>query len=96
MDADFEFYIPSAFTPNNDSKNETFTGIGNNITYFEMMIFDRWGENIFITDDISQGWNGRVNGTGALLKQDIYAYNIRVLDSYGIEHKFNGKVTLIR
>jgi len=55
-------YIPNSFTPNDDLVNDVFQVYGNEISYFKMRIFNRWGEEIFNTNDIDQGWNGAYNG----------------------------------
>ena len=53
------FYIPNAFTPNGDGKNELFMPvIGGNVKQYRFMIFNRWGELVFQTSEISKGWNG--------------------------------------
>jgi gliding motility-associated-like protein len=55
-----DFYIPSAFSPNNDGVNDQFYPFFNcdNFTGYSMSIFNRWGELVFKTSDISTGWDG--------------------------------------
>jgi gliding motility-associated-like protein len=56
-------YMPSAFTPNEDGINETFKPItADPSVEFHMTIFDRWGQMIFETYDIHEGWDGNFNG----------------------------------
>jgi len=59
----FEYIVPSAFTPNNDGLNDIFRVIGlyRNIS-FSMSIYNRWGEQVFESDDIDKGWDGAVKG----------------------------------
>lgn len=52
-------YVPNTFTPNTDGLNEIFTGYGEEISYFQMRIFNRWGELIYQTLDLNKGWNGK-------------------------------------
>ncbi|MFN7014374.1 MAG: PKD domain-containing protein, partial [Bacteroidia bacterium] len=52
---DFALFIPNAFTPNGDSYNPTFAAKGYGIKEFTMYIFNRWGELIFVADDINKG-----------------------------------------
>lgn len=66
-------YIPNAFTPNDDGKNDRFIPIGENITDFHMLIFNRWGERIFETEDMQSGWDGR---RGNKVQEDVYVYVI--------------------
>lgn len=56
------FYIPNAFTPDNDGRNDTFKPLlyGRVIKYrFE--IFNRWGQRIFFTQQLGVGWDGKIN-----------------------------------
>lgn len=96
IDPLFALYIPDAFTPNGDRKNEIFTAKGNDIKSFEMYIFDRWGMQIFHTNDINNGWNGAVNGTGAICQEDTYVYIITVYDNRNHKHTYTGAVNLLK
>lgn len=93
---DFIFYIPNAFTPNGDNKNETFFAVMEGVTEFEMWIYDRWGNQIWNTDDINAQWDGRANEGSQQAQQDVYVWVIRCKDIFEKKHKFVGKVTLIR
>lgn len=54
-----QFFIPTAFSPNNDGKNDEFKPvIKGNIKKYSFFIFNRWGQNIFKTADLQIGWNG--------------------------------------
>lgn len=53
-----EVFIPSGFSPNGDGINDLFGVYGENITEFKMWIFDRWGDEVFYSDDPSVKWNG--------------------------------------
>ena len=58
-----EIYMPTAFTPNNDGKNDVFKPFPVGIkmyTYFR--VFNRWGQLLYSTVDFNQGWDGKVNG----------------------------------
>jgi gliding motility-associated-like protein len=96
IEPDFLFYIPNAFTPNDDDVNDTFTGKGIFINAFEMSIFDRWGNLIFISDDINKGWDGKVNHGNEIAKQDVYVYVINVTDFKNKKHNYKGIVTLVK
>jgi gliding motility-associated-like protein len=63
-------YVPNAFTPNDDHLNELFLAKGEGITSFDMKIFDRWGNLIFASDNLNDGWNGKIQGGHYLLKAD--------------------------
>jgi gliding motility-associated-like protein len=94
---EYIFYIPNAFTPDNgDGVNDFFTGMGVGIATYEMWIFDRWGVNIFYSDDIYKGWNGKVQGKDALVQQDVYVWKVKIKDVLGKKHDYVGHVTVLR
>lgn len=93
---DFRIFIPNAFSPNSDGLNEYFTAKGIGIVNFNMMIFDRWGNLIFTTDDINRGWNGTANGGTKIAQEDTYVYKIEVTDIFKEQHSYIGAVTLIK
>jgi gliding motility-associated-like protein len=51
-------YIPNAFTPNKDGKNDVFKIPGKSIHNYEMTIYNRWGEQVFFTTNAAEGWDG--------------------------------------
>ena len=56
-------YVPTAFTPNNDGKNDYFKpAIFGNLRHYQLTIYNRWGQVIFQTDQPEKGWDGKVNG----------------------------------
>jgi len=95
IDPAFNLYIPSAFTPNGDGKNEIFEPKGQYVKSFEMYIFDRWGMQLYHTTDITKGWNGTVGG-GQIAQEDTYVYKIFVTDSQNKQHTYVGNVNLIK
>jgi gliding motility-associated-like protein len=100
---DFTFYIPNAFSPNDDGVNDIFLGRGVGIKKYNFWIFDRWGNLIFNTEDINEGWDGGttsskdniIDGTQGCL-QDVYVWKVRVIDIIGKIHDYKGVVTLIK
>ncbi|MBC7694550.1 MAG: gliding motility-associated C-terminal domain-containing protein [Burkholderiales bacterium] len=57
-----ELFIPSAFSPNDDGQNDMLFVMGNCIKNMEFVIFDRWGEKVFVSNDPAFGWDGTFNG----------------------------------
>ncbi|MGG9960568.1 gliding motility-associated C-terminal domain-containing protein [Ferruginibacter sp. SUN106] len=71
-----QLYIPSAFTPNNDGKNDIFKpGYGDNIVSYSIEIYNRWGEKVFTSNQINKGWDGKFKGV--LQPAGVYAWLIR-------------------
>lgn len=90
-----EYYIPSAFTPNNDGHNEVFKVVGENIRKFSLTIFDRWGAEIFHTEDANEGWNGKtVNDE--MLPEGIYVFRLEMRSNTNRDIVKNGQITLLR
>lgn len=99
----FTFYIPTAFTPNNDGFNDFFFPQGVNVdpNEFEMNIFDRWGNLIFHTTEWltnkSASWNGTEDNKGTYedVLMDVYVYRIKVKELEGPKHEYIGRIALI-
>jgi len=92
---EFTLYIPNAFTPDGNGHNDYFTAKGAEINEFKMMIFDRWGELIYETDNISKGWDGSANGGSKISQTGVYVYKIMVKDFRNKQHNYTGHVTLL-
>lgn len=89
--------IPNAFTPNNDGKNDIFKILyKGDIVLKEFSIYNRYGQQVFTTADVLQGWNGQFNGKDEVM--GVYYYFIRMLCGNEQNHEvtFKGDVTLIR
>ncbi|MDX9931115.1 MAG: gliding motility-associated C-terminal domain-containing protein [Bacteroidales bacterium] len=94
----FAFYIPNAFSPNGDGHNDFFMpyGISVDLDYYEMRIYNRWGNLVFNTTQANIPWDGNINGKIVKEKlQDTYTYEIFIKDASNIIHKYRGKVTLL-
>ncbi len=98
IDPDVEIYVPNAFTPNGDIHNEIFIPVGTGLdaNNYQLWIFDRWGNMIFTTKDMSKGWDGRANGGQDICQADTYVWKISTKDNTGNQHTLVGKVALIR
>lgn len=88
-------FTPTAFTPNNDGRNDYFRAESNFVTEFEISIYNRWGQPVFHSDDIASQWDGSDNDRSA--PTGIYFYKIKYK---GYDDKtfteLNGSITLIR
>ncbi len=92
------FFMPNAFTPNEDAKNEEFRGGGyfRGIRDYEMTIFDRWGGVLFQSRNPEEGWNGRRKNTGKAVPNGVYVYAIQFKGPRGQRQEYQGFVSLIR
>jgi gliding motility-associated-like protein len=94
IDPAYVIYIPNAFTPNGDGLNDIFQAKGYYISKFDMVIYDRWGEQIFSSDDITKGWDGTVKGKTA--ENSVYVWKVIVVDTQKKRHDLTGHVTLMK
>jgi gliding motility-associated-like protein len=89
--------IPNAFTPNGDGKNDEFKIFGTppeNIIKYNFHIYNRWGQMIFSTTDITEGWNGMAKGE--YCPAGVYVWEIFYIDSKKTKVTNKGTVMLIR
>jgi len=92
------FYIPNAFTPNGDGKNELFMGKGilMGSSAFSLTVWNRYGQQIFQTSSPNEGWNGKVNNIGKKAVQGAYPYILEYTRFDGQLVTDRGLVTLLR
>ncbi|MFB6305776.1 MAG: gliding motility-associated C-terminal domain-containing protein, partial [Flavobacteriales bacterium] len=72
-----ELFIPKAFTPDGSGRNDVFRVRGERLLDFEMRIFDRSGEQIFVTENFDKGWDGRIRPTMEKAPEGAYMYYIK-------------------
>lgn len=95
------FFIPNAFTPNGDGKNDGFSisAIGIDPSTFEILIFNRWGNLIFESDDINFKWDGKTTRPPNEVKAqiDVYVYRVRGV-SYSTQEIYEkrGHISIVR
>ncbi|HQQ94946.1 MAG TPA: PKD domain-containing protein [Bacteroidia bacterium] len=100
-----EVIFPNAFTPNpnsgsggsynpGDLQNDVFFPFTDGVTEYNLMIFNRWGEQLFVSTDIKIGWDGYFNGK--LCQQDVYVWKADIKFFDGRTFSKTGTVSLIR
>lgn len=90
-----EIYLPNAFTPNGDGRNDVFRGIPVGLQQFEYLkVFNRWGQLVFYSTDHHKGWDGNLQG----LRQPagVYVVMARGKDYMGNIIEKKGTILLIR
>ncbi|UKN03552.1 gliding motility-associated C-terminal domain-containing protein [Paracrocinitomix mangrovi] len=90
-------YAPNSFSPNGDSKNEIFLPIlsGYATDSYSLSIYNRWGEQLFQTNDINRGWDG--THEGSLVQDGVYIWKISAIEiSTDLPIELTGHVTLIK
>ena len=91
-----KMYIPNAFTPNGDGVNDVFSisSFGVSLDEFEVIIYDRWGEIIFTSDQLDFKWDGTYRNEE--VSSGVYAFKILYNDGVPKKVLIGGKVTLLR
>ncbi len=89
-----DIFVPNTFTPNGDGNNDVLYIHGNEITQMNFAVYNRWGEAVFQTSDMTKGWDGTYNG----MKVDpaVFGWYIKGKCYSGEEFRKQGNVTLIR
>ncbi|HZH01334.1 MAG TPA: T9SS type B sorting domain-containing protein, partial [Flavisolibacter sp.] len=90
-----DVFVPTAFTPNGDSRNDVIRPIAVGIKQIEFFrIYNRWGQLVFSTTINGQGWDGRIKGQ--LQGSNVYVWEVKATDYDGKPFFKKGMVTLIR
>jgi gliding motility-associated-like protein len=87
-------YIPNGFTPNSDGKNDTWFVRGNDIRKIEIAVYDRWGQKMFSTTDIKEGWDGTFKGKS--LDPAVFGWYVEGECVSGDKFFLKGNLTLLR
>ncbi len=88
-------FIPNTFSPDGDGLNDVFkpVGAGYSLTGYELNIYSRWGDLVFHTLDINEGWDGTVKGELVNFKS-VFVYKIEVCGYTGKKHQYSGHITV--
>ena len=73
----YALYAPNAFSPDSDGINDFFKISGQGILDFQIEIYNRWGQMVYKSDDLSKGWNGTFKGEN--LPTGSYIYKIKTV-----------------
>jgi gliding motility-associated-like protein len=90
-----EIFVPNVFSPNGDGNNDELVIYGTKcVKEFKLVIFDRWGEKVFETDDINAKWNGSYNGKD--MNGATFVYYIKGLYKDDRPIDLKGNITIVR
>ncbi|MDZ7740685.1 MAG: gliding motility-associated C-terminal domain-containing protein [Bacteroidota bacterium] len=91
-------FLPNAFTPNGDGINDIFKPIAryDYVQDYHLLIYNRWGQMIFESNDLDKGWNGRLNDKPAMSGTYVYRIDYREPGQKGESHTLTGTVVLVR
>jgi len=86
--------VPNAFTPQSGDANSIVYVRGFGIAKMQFIIWNRWGQKVFETNSVSQGWDGKIKGV--VQPMDVYVYTLSIEFSDGTKTTKKGDITLIR
>lgn len=89
-----QVYAPTAFSPNDDGRNDDFQVFVPNLRNAELTIFNRWGKLLFRTLDLSQSWNGKFEGR--TVPEGVYVYVVSGTGVDGLPFSRSGTITVIK
>jgi len=89
-------YIPNSFTPNGDGINDVWLVQGANIREFELLVFNRWGDVVFQTTDVTTPWIADNDSGEYFVPNGVYNYLVKVKGYEGDAFKKSGSVTVMR
>ncbi|MDP4826888.1 MAG: CotH kinase family protein [Flavobacteriales bacterium] len=95
----FTMFIPNSFTPNNDGRNDVFLPVGRafDVDMYELLIFNRWGEVVFRSNDPTEAWLGEVNKGDYYVEDEIYLYRLSVKPIHSASpEEFSGHIVVFR
>jgi gliding motility-associated-like protein len=86
-------WVPNAFSPNGDTKNDRLVIKHNNLDTYECAIYNRWGQKVFATNNPDNSWNGTTGGTD--IGTQVFFYQIKVKFKDGSEKFLKGDITVL-
>ena len=86
--------VPNAFTPGKFGRNAVINVKGFGIGKMNWRIYNRWGQLIFVSENISRGWDGTFNGK--LQPLEVYTYTLDIQFTDGKKYRKTGDITLLR
>ncbi len=86
--------LPDAFSPNGDGSNDVLFVYGGQIEKIELSVYDRWGEKVFTSSSVSDGWDGNFKGKKAT--SGVYMYVLKTFFEDGDVVDSSGNITLVR
>lgn len=91
---DFFAGVPDAFSPNGDGRNDVLHLLGNGIQVLEFYVYDRFGQKVFESRDVKNGWDGYFKGKE--VNPGVFVYFAKITYQNGYQEILKGDVTLVR
>jgi len=98
LEVHYRIYAPTGFSPNGDGINDVFEikGLGTDLIKYKFAIYNRYGEQVFYTQDVNENWNGRLNNDGPEMPPEVYTWLVEMEFANGNSAVDSGTITLLR
>ena len=87
-------FVPNIFSPNGDNNNDVLFVRGRGVEYLKFFVYDRWGEKVFESTSMEEGWDGTFRGKP--MNPAVFVYYVEATFKDGSTSTLKGDVTLIR
>lgn len=91
-----DLFVPNSFTPDSDGVNDMFFAVGHDLRYFELTIFNRYGEVVYKSFDINEPWDGSYQGSDHFVPNGVYNYQLVAIGKRENTLNYKGKINVIR
>jgi gliding motility-associated-like protein len=95
-DCDYGMYLPNAFTPDGDGLNEVWLPVVLNLESFRIVVYNRWGEEVWSTETEGEFWNGSHQQGSYYVTDGIYAYRGVGKSIQGKTVEVSGSIVVLR
>lgn len=92
----YRIYIPNSFSPNNDGINDFFRPYGEGIASYEIKVWNRWGQQVYSSFDIENGWDGKAFLSDKFVIPGVYLYRMEIYDELGYSYSYEGVVNVLQ
>ncbi len=94
LDCDYHVYLPNVFSPNGDGENDILYVLGKGVETINLTIYNRWGNKVFESNDMTQGWDGTYNGNEQ--GNAVFVYYISATFVNGLRVEDKGNVSIVK
>ena len=98
-ESDLSVHIPNSFTVTGDGVNESFGPVFSNpekLKKFQIQIYNRWGEEVFLSTDITHFWDGTRGRKNKLVQEGVYTWKIKYTSNKDIDKTLVGHLSLLK
>lgn len=89
-----DIFVPNMFTPNGDNLNDVFRVESNFIESMNLIVYNRWGQEIFTSNDQNNTWDGSFEGN--MLEPDVFGFHLEIVCINGFEYQTQGNITIMK